>query len=196
MSTVAAAAGLSPDDPPVTTALVRYEPGVDRGAVRERLSALSGVGAVVDSRALYETAQSFMGLSYAFVGVMLVLGGVMAFALIFNTLSANVMERAVELTALRTPGMGRATIGHLVTAENLLLTLVALVPGLLVAYLAAAAFMASFSSDLFRFDLAVRPTTFVGTATVILVVALLSQWPSLRAVSRLDLASVVRERAT
>ena len=74
--------------------------------------------------------------------------------------------------------------------------MVALVPGLLVAYLAAAEFMASFSSDLFRFDLAVRPTTFLGTAAVILVVALLSQWPSLRAVSRLDLASVVRERAT
>jgi putative ABC transport system permease protein len=196
LSTVAAAAGLAPDDPSVTTALVRYDPGADRQAVLDRLSALPGVAAVVDSRALYATAQSFMGLFYAFVGVMLVLGGVMAFALIFNTLSANVMERAVELTALRTLGMGRATIGRLVTAENLLLTVVALVPGLLVAYVAAAGFMASFSSDLFRFDLAVRPTTFVGTAGIILVVALLSQWPSLRAVSRLDLARVVRERAT
>jgi putative ABC transport system permease protein len=196
LSTVAAAVGLPPDDPSVTTALVRYGPGVDRLAVRDGLTALPDVAAVVDGRALYDTAQSFMGLFYAFVGVMLVLGGVMAFAVIFNTLSANVMDRAVELTALRTLGMSRATIGRLVTAENLLLTLVALVPGLLVADLAASEFMASFSSDLFRFDLAVRPTTFVGTAAVIAVVAVLSQWPSLRAVSRLDLASVVRERAS
>jgi hypothetical protein len=114
----------------------------------------------------------------------------------FNTLSANIMERAVELTALRTLGMAPATIGRLVTAENLLLTLVALVPGLVFAYVPAAGFMASFSSDLFRFNLEVRPTTFAGTAAVILLVALLSQWPSLRAVRRLDLASVVRERAT
>jgi putative ABC transport system permease protein len=177
-------------------ALVRYEPGVDRQLVRDRLAALPGVAAVVDSRALYDTAQSFMGLFYVFVGVMLVLGGIMAFALIFNTLSANVMERAVELTALRTLGMTSATIGRLVTAENLLLTVVALIPGLLVAYLLAAEFMASFSSDLFQFDLAVRPTTFLGTSAAIVVVALLSQWPSLRAVSRLDLARVVRERAT
>lgn len=196
LATAAAAAGLPPSDPPVTTALVRYEPGADRHAIRDHLTALPGVAVVVDSRALYDTAQSFMGLFYAFVGLMLVLGGIMAFALIFNTLSANVMERAVELTALRALGMGRATIGRLVTAENLLLTMVALVPGLLVAYVAAAEFMGSFSSDLFQFDLAVRPTTFLGTAAVILVVALLSQWPSLRAVSRLDLASVVRERAT
>jgi len=195
LATVARAVGLPPDDPPVTSALVRYEAGVDRGAVRQRLAALPGVAAVVDSRSLYDTAQSFMGLFYAFIGVMLVLGGVMAFALIFNTLSANVMERAVELTALRTLGMATATIGRLVTAENVLLTLIALVPGLAVAYLAAAEFMASFSSDLFQFDLAVRPTTFIGTAVVIVVVALLSQWPALRAVNRLDLARVARERA-
>jgi putative ABC transport system permease protein len=92
--------------------------------------------------------------------------------------------------------MAPATIGRLVTAENLLLTVVALVPGLVVAYAMAAAFMASFSSDLFRFDLEVRPTTLLGTAVAILAVALLSQWPSLRAVNRLDMARVVRERAT
>jgi putative ABC transport system permease protein len=196
LSTVASAAALAPADPRVTMALVRYRQGVDREATGDRLTALPGVAAVVDSRAPYDTAQSFMGLFYAFVGVMLVLGGIMAFALIFNTLSANVMERAVELTALRTLGMAPTTVGRLVTAENLLLALVALVPGLVAAYVLAAAFMASFSSDLFQFNLEVRPTTFAGTAAVILLVALLSQWPSLRAVSRLDLASVVRERAT
>jgi putative ABC transport system permease protein len=113
LSTTAGVAGLPAADPPVTSALVRYRPGVDRQAARDLLTALPGVAAVVDSRGLYDTAQSFMGLFYAFVGVMLVLGGVMAFALIFNTLSANVMERAVELTALRTLGMSPATIGRL-----------------------------------------------------------------------------------
>jgi putative ABC transport system permease protein len=196
ISTATAVAGLAAADPPVTTALVRYQPGADREAVRDRLAGLPGVATVVDSRALYETAQSFMGLFYAFIGVMLVLGGLMAFALIFNTLSANVTERAVELTALRTLGMAPSTIGRLVTAENLLLTIIALVPGLAIAYVMAAAFMASFSSDLFQFDLEVRPTTFLGTAAVIILVALLSQWPSLRAVGRLDLARVVRERAS
>jgi putative ABC transport system permease protein len=196
LATAADVAGVSPADPPVSTALVRYVAGADRSAVTDRLTAATGVAAVIDARSLYDTAQSLMGLFYAFVGVMLVLGGVMAFALIFNTMSANVVERAVELTALRTLGMAPGTIGRMVTGENLLLTIVALVPGLIVAYGLAAAFMASFSSDLFSFDLAVRPTTFVGTAVVIVLVALLSQWPSLRAVGRLDIASVVRERAT
>ncbi len=47
--------------------------------------------------------------------------------------------------------------------------------------------MASFSGNLFQFVLAVRPTTFPGTAAVF-IVALLSRWSSLRAVGCLDLA--------
>jgi putative ABC transport system permease protein len=196
LSTAAAAAGLPTANPPVHGALVRFAADGDAGPVRDRLADLPGVAAVVETRALYDLAQQFLGLFYAFVGVMLVLGGIMAFALIFNTLSANVLERAVELTALRALGMPSSTIGAIVTTENVLLTLIALVPGLVVAYALAAVFMASFSSDLFQFELAVRPTTFVGTAVAIVVVALLSQVPSLRTVRRLDLAKVVRERAT
>jgi putative ABC transport system permease protein len=194
VTTAASVAGLGPD-PPVSEVLVRYDAGVSRQTVRVELYSSPLVAAVIDSRALYDTAQSFMGLFYAFVGVMIVLGGVMAFALVFNTLSANVMERATELTVLRALGMSQATIGRLVSAENLLLAAAALVPGFIVAYLMAYEFMASFSSDLFQFDLAVRPTTFIGTGAAILGVALLSGWPAIRAVGRLDIARVLRERS-
>jgi putative ABC transport system permease protein len=55
--------------------------------------------------------------------------------------------------------------------------------------------MASFSSDLFNFDLHVRPTTFLFTAVGVLLAALMSQLPILAAVRRIDIARVVRERA-
>lgn len=48
--------------------------------------------------------------------------------------------------------------------------------------------MRSFSSDLFQLELVVQPTT------VLIAVAAVSQWPSLRAMRRLDIAEVVRER--
>ena len=153
------------------------------------------VAAYVNSRGLYELAQEFMGLFYAFIGVMIVLGGVLAFALIYNTMSANVTERAAELAVLRTLGLSRRAIGGLVTGQNLMLTLIGLVPGLLAGWLMAAVFMASFSSDMFTFDLRVRPTTFLFTAGAILVVGLLSQYPALRAVGRLDLGRIVRDRS-
>ena len=63
-------------DEVITTLL---EEGVDSGAMRAPLSAIEGVDAFVDSDALYDLAQQFMALFYVFVGVMIVLGGVLAF---------------------------------------------------------------------------------------------------------------------
>ncbi len=70
---------------------------------------------------------------------------------------------------------------------------VGLIPGLVFGYLMAPAFMASFSSDLFQFNLQIRPTTFVLTAAI-LVVGLVSQGPALRSVGRIDLGKLARQR--
>ena len=91
--------------------------------------------------------------------------------------------------------MGRRQLTLMVSSENVLLTLIGVVPGLIVAYFAAQAFMASFSSDLFSFYLALRPWTPVLVALALLGTALVSQWPVLRAVDRIDVAVVVRERS-
>jgi putative ABC transport system permease protein len=178
-----------------TAANVRFAPGADRAAVLDAIGSLDGVAAVVDVRALQQAADSLMGLFYALIGVMLVLGAVMAFALLFNLMSANISERMTELASLRAAGMSGPELSRIITAENVLLTLVGIVPGLILGYVAAALFMASFSSDLFQFDLQVRPTTFLFSALGVLIAALISQLPILRAVRRIDIAQVVRERA-
>ena len=174
---------------------VRFSGAADRSAVIAALRGVAGAAAVVDTRGLQRAAGSLLGLFYAFVGVMLVLGGLMAFALLFNLMSANIGERITELASLRASGMSGGQMSRIITAENVLLAVLGIVPGLVIGYLAAVEFMASFSSDLFQFDLHVRPTTFVFTAVGILVAALLSQLPILAAVRRIDIARVVRERA-
>jgi putative ABC transport system permease protein len=69
------------------------------------------------------------------------------------------------------------------------------VPGLALGYACASWFMASYSSDLFRFDLQVSPLSPALAATAVVLAALLSQWPALRAIGLLDLPAVVRERS-
>ncbi len=197
MSSPALRRSLGPNAPdPVNAAMVTFVAGADGKQVRSRIAALPEVGAVVDSQAIYDTMQSYMGLFYAFVGLMVVLGGVMAFALIYTTMAANISERLTELASLRAAGMGRWGLTLLVSSENLLLTLIGIVPGLIIGYYAAKAFMASFSSDLFSFDLALRPATPLLVAVILIVAALVSQWPVLRAVDRIDVAAVVRERSS
>jgi putative ABC transport system permease protein len=178
-----------------TGALVRYAPGVDRARERRAIAALPGVVAVEDSRALLATFKRYLGLFYAFVGIMLLFGAVMAFALLFSAMTSNIAERSVELATLRAAGIGHRELARLITAENVLVVIAGILPGLLVGYEVARLFMASYSTDWYRFDLHMRTSTPVLAALAILLVALVSQRPGLRAVRRLDIARVVRERS-
>jgi putative ABC transport system permease protein len=92
-------------------------------------------------------------------------------------------------------GVPQRRIARLITAENLAVTVVGIVPGLALGWLAADAFLGTYSTDQISFDLVLRWYTPLLAAAIIVVVALLSQRPGLRAVARLDVAQVVRERA-
>ncbi len=174
---------------------VTYVSGAQGETMRNELSALPNVGAFIDSQALKSMARQYMSLIYAFVGIMLALGGVMAFALIYNTISANIAERASEVAMMRAGGVSRRTISGLLTSENVLLTLIGVIPGLVIGYVFAYYGLSIYSSDMFTMSLYIRPTTYVFTVLAIIVAALLSQRPVLRAVQRLDVATVVRERS-
>lgn len=179
---------------PATSALVTYEEGTDPTTLRTTLTELPGVAAFEDANALYGVMQDYMVLFYAFVGVMLVFGAAMAFALIFNSMSVNIAERTREVATLMAVGTDRRRISRLITVENLLVAMIGIPVGLVVGWLAARAAMASFSSDLFAFDLHMQPTTFLWATLAMLAVALLSQWPGLRAIRRLSIPKIVKER--
>jgi putative ABC transport system permease protein len=182
-------------EPFITTVGTLFDPAADRDDVISSIESVPDVAAVVDQRALYDLAQSLLGFFYIFIGMMLLFGGLMAFALIFNTISVNVAERSTEYATMRANGMPRRRIASLIMGENMLLTLIGIVPGLIVGYLAAAVFMSFYSSDMFQFKLEMSWSTLVLSALFMLLVAAISLWPGIRSVSKIDVASVVRERA-
>ena len=169
--------------------------GVDGIAARAVLTELPAVAAFDDAEAMRQTIDDFMGLFYLFVGVMLLFGSAMAFALIFNSMSVNIAERRREVATLLAVGIGRRTISRLITAENLQVAMIGIPFGLVVGYYGSKAAMKSFESDMFAFDLYIKPVTFVIAAAAILVVALISQWPGLRAIRRLSIPEIVKERS-
>ena len=150
---------------------------------------------MTSTRSIEQMMDSIMGFFYVFVGVMLVFGGLLAFGIIFNTMSVNLAERQVEVATMKAAGVTDGRIARLVTAENVAVTLIAIVPGLIVGVLVASEFMAAYESDQFLFHLAVRWTTLAFSALFILLVTLMSQRPGLKAIRRLDIAKIVRERA-
>lgn len=177
------------------SAFVTYAPGADPERMRRLLSAAPGVAAFLDSQALLEYVNEYLGLYYLMIGLMVLFGGAMAFALLYNVIQSNLAERGVEVATLRAAGMPFGALARMITVENVLVASLGIVPGCLLAYELARLFMGQFSTDWFSFGVVARPASFVISALAILAVALLSELPGLRAVRRLDVAAVVRERS-
>jgi putative ABC transport system permease protein len=136
--------------------------------------------------------RSLMGFFYAFVGIIVAFALAMAFALLFNTTTVNVMEQQREYATMRAMGAGRRLIALFMTTENVLVWIVTLIPGLLLGTWAAQAMIAAFQSDLFAFATVIAPLTYMVTALGILLTLVLAALPAIGRVNRLDLAESTR----
>ncbi len=182
-------------DTGVTTFVVGFDDGVDRDAMRNTITGESGVVAYVDAKALAQTVDQYLGLFWAFAGVMIALGAVLALAVIYVTMAVNIVERTNELATLRAAGVPLRKVAGTIATESLVATALGLPFGLGLGVLAAKAFLASFSSDLFSIDLVWQWWVLPATALGVLAAAAISQWPAARAIKHVDIAKVVRERS-
>jgi putative ABC transport system permease protein len=163
--------------------------------IRKEATALDGIVAYADTAALERQIDRYMALFWVFVWAMLLLGGVLALTVIYVTMTVNIAERAHELATLRAAGVPLRRLAGLLAVENLTATVLALPIGLAAGFGAAWQFLDSFNSDLFSIGLEIGWPVALGAVLTVTSASLLSQIPAVRAIQRLDVARVVRERA-
>ncbi|WP_051180176.1 ABC transporter permease [Nocardia concava] len=175
--------------------LMGFTDATDRDAVRAEATGIPGVLAYSDTQAVQNQVDKFLGLFWAFIAAMLIFGTLLAFTVIYVTMTVNLAERTTELATLRAAGVPVRRLTASVAAENLTATLLAVPVGLAAGYLAAWALLRSFTSDMFSFGLSLGIAAPALAALAVLAAAALSQLPAARLVRRIDIAHVVRERA-
>jgi putative ABC transport system permease protein len=193
LGTIGAATG-----EPADTLLLRYSPGTDadaRDRVRATVAGLDGVVAFTDERALKDQINTYLAFFWIFVGLMIGLGAVLAFTVIYVTMTVNIAERTGELATWRASGVPLHRIGALLATENTLATVIATPLGLAAGAYSAWAFLRSFDNDMFSIELSLGWVVLATGAGAVLVASLVSQIPAMRGVRRLDIATVVRERS-
>lgn len=180
---------------PVNGVMVRLKPGTDERAAGDRIAAMPAVVAYRSTTALASTMRQAFGLYDTLVNIMLVFAAVMAAALLYNAMSANISERLGELGALHAQGMGAGMLSRLIGAENCGLALAAVPFGVVGGVLLADRLLATYHSLGYHLRLEMRLTTPLVVAGAVLLGAVLAQIPVARRVHRIDLGRIVRERA-
>lgn len=165
-----------------------------RSHVRELLYKLPHAASVDATTQLRRNLDQMMDFNYLFTTALLLFGASLAFAIVFNTMTINVLERSREVATLRTLGMRRRMVALLLTVENVLTAVLGIAVGVPVGYKLAVYFSEIYSNEVLTLWFIIRPVTYGLTVAGVLTVVLLSQIPSIRYVNRMDLATAVKER--
>jgi putative ABC transport system permease protein len=175
--------------------LLTWNGGADAASAAHRIAAMPGVAAYLSTSTVERAMTDAFALYDTLVGLMLLFAALMAAALLYNAMSANVAERSVELGTLQAAGMSSRLLGRLVATENLILVVVGLPVGLVLGTWLADWFMSTYETQGYPWSLEMSAGTPLIVAAGVLMAAVLVQLPSLRSVRRMDLARIVRERS-
>jgi putative ABC transport system permease protein len=161
-------------------------------ALQSSLYQLSNVTSVQVKANVRKDWSALMDLFYVFTGVALLFSLAMGFALLFNAMTINVLERQREFATMRAFGTGGQRISRMMLIENGVIWLLTTGPGLLLGYGLAFQMGKAFQSPLFGFQVVISPTSYVITAVGILLTMTVATWPPIRHVNHLNLAEATK----
>jgi putative ABC transport system permease protein len=164
----------------------------DSEDVQAVLYQMAGTQGVQIKEEIRDDWREMMSLYNVMAGVIVSFCMVMAGAIVFNTMTVNVLERERETATMRTLGAGRASVGLMLVAEGLIFSLLAILPGLALGTIAASYLIDTWSSEFFTMWFHMRTTTYVMIAAAIIVAALVSTIPSIWHSNRMNLAEATK----
>lgn len=164
----------------------------EANTIREKLYELPGAYTVQKKETVVKYIESMMGLLLFFGGVMFAFAFIMAFIIIYNTFTANIIERTREIGTMMTIGEDRWHLGVMITLENVLLAVVGIPIGLYLGLQTASAMWQSMSTEAYTLPAKIYPVSFIWIVSSILVILLLSEIPPIRRIFRLDLAEATK----
>lgn len=137
---------------------------------------------------------TLMDVFYSFIYTMLIFGAGMGFAIIFNSTLMSITDRQRELASLKVIGYTLKEIEGTLIRENVMQTLMAIIPGLVMGYLMCSLLAKAFSNDMMTIEVIITAKTYCISAVSIIVFVFVSQWASRKHVVDLDMIEVLKNR--
>lgn len=176
-----------------TGALISVKAGKEE-EVMDKLYEMSGVETVEARVDGYKDFMQFMSLMYTFVGFMIFFGTIMGLAIIFNTTVINIMERRRELASLKVLGYTSREIENTIFRENMMIGIIALIPGVVFGKFMCNFLAQLFSNELFALEVIISTRTYAITCLSVFVFTILALNANKKSISGLDMVEVLKNR--
>lgn len=167
--------------------LSAYNPKEDLKDVKN----IASVNSTEDMKNLFWEYLDTMNLS---VYLYLIFGGILAFAVIYNGTTISIAERNREFASLRVMGFDKKDIFRLLSMENLLMALLAILLGIPLGIGMIHVVVQSFSSDMISLPLILVPKIFILTLIATIVFVIIAQLAAREKIYRMDFIDALKSR--
>ena len=160
------------EEPAYKTAYVNISEGTDMHLLSTDLMKLDSVTAVTINQDIKERFESMMASLDYIVLLVLVCAAALAFIVIYNLTNINITERVREIATIKVLGFYRKETSTYVFRENILLTMVGALVGLVLGKILHRFIMECITIDMVTFDIHIKAISYVYSVALTMFFAM------------------------
>ena len=130
------------------------------------------------------------------VGIMMLFGGILGFAIIYNATIISISERNMEFSSLRVMGFDKMDIFNLITKENSIITFVAIILGIPIGWAMCKGIAEAFNTEMYTIPAIITMKTFIFAAFGTICFVALAQLATLKKIYGLNFIEALKNRVS
>ncbi len=166
------------------------------GNVRGELAKVGNVSSVFSSTDVQDAFSEYMDMMVAMYSLMVIIGGVLGFAILFNTTAVSISERTREFASMRVLGYGRDQVYEVLRRENILASILGLLLGIPLGRVLTLGVSQAFQTDLFYLPEVFHPASYAVTTVLVVIYILIVMYAVRARVRSLNLLEALSTRMT
>lgn len=160
------------------------------------LKDIKNIRAVQSVGDMQEAMLEYMDMIIASMGTMMLFGGILGFAIVYNITTVSINERLMEFSSLRVMGFEKKEIFRMITRENALMTAVGIILGIPVGYGMIKALETSISTEIYTIPAIILPSTYVIALIATLIFVAIAQLATYRKIHNLNFMDALKNRVS
>lgn len=162
--------------------------------VVEKLKNMKNISSVQSVEDMKNSFLQFLDSVMAATGILMLFGGVLGFAIVYNATMISISERTMEFSSLRVMGFDKKEIFHMVTKENMVMTVIAIIIGIPIGWMMCNGIAQAFNTEIYTIPVILTPKTFIISAVATIGFVMIAQLATLRKIYHLNFMDALKNR--
>ena len=162
--------------------------------LKEKLKDVRNISTVSSVGDMKQSFVEYLDTMNLAIGLYMLFGGILGFALIYNATIISISERIMEFASLRIMGFEKKDVYGMISKENFIMALIAIIVGVPLGAAMISGMADSFSSEMITFPIIFSPKYFIQAAAATIIFSIIAQLATLKKIYNLNFIDALKSR--